>query len=332
MRQLKALNHQESGRPRACLALNFTFKDPADVPEWIELLPAGPTVQGRDGRAWRLIPDDVVQAFNADNADLPVDIEHATELRGPEGKPAPAVGWITGLEARNGAVWGRVEWNNSGGVAISERQYRYISPVFLYDKEGRIVKLTSAALTNQPNLRLTALNREGITQPMEARKMKKIYDKLGLAATATEDEAVAAIAALQADLDTARNRAENPNLEKFVPRADYDAACNRAATAEDELAALAKSRLEEEIEMEITAALTAGKITPATVDYHKANCREDGGLERFRAFVAAAPVMGGPSGLDGKEAPDSGGKALNAQEKEICATLGIDEEDFLKTK
>lgn len=25
-----------------------------DVPEWVELLPAGPEVQGRDGRSWRL--------------------------------------------------------------------------------------------------------------------------------------------------------------------------------------------------------------------------------------------------------------------------------------
>ena len=39
---------------------------------------------------------------------------------------------------------------------------------------------------------------------------------------------------------------------------------------------------------EIEAALGAGKITPATVEYHKASCRQDGGLERFRDFVKAA--------------------------------------------
>ena len=318
---------------RGCLALNFTFKDPAEVPDWIELIPSGPMIRGRDGRSWRLDnPDVVVAAFNADPVDLPIDFEHATELKGPEGELAPAAGWIKDITVRDGAVWGRVEWNNEGGMAIGECQYRYISPVFLYDKNQQIIQLTSAALTNQPNLRMQALNHEGKPQHTEDIKMKKVYEKLGLAATATEDEAIAAIAGLQGDLSTARNRAENPSLEKFVPRADFDSALNRATSAETKLTEIQASQLDETIDTEIAAALKAGKITPATVDYHKANCREEGGLARFKTYAAAAPVMGDPSGLDNKKTPEGTAKALNAQDKEICARLGIAEEDFQKTE
>jgi hypothetical protein len=78
--------------------------------------------------------------------------------------------------------------------------------------------------------------------------------------------------------------------------------------------------LETAINTEIDTALKAGKITPATVDYHKAQCRTEGGLERFKQFVAATPVIGGDTNLDGKN-PDGGNKALNAEEKDVIAKM-----------
>lgn len=326
-----ALNTRDDADPRGAIALNFEFKPPAQVPDWIELLPVGPEIKGRDGRTWRLDdPQTAVAAFNANGADLPLDFEHATEIKGPEGEPAPAGGWIKELEVRAGAVWGRVEWNNDGGFAVSECQYRYISPVFIYGKQTRqIVRLTSAALTNQPNLLMQALNREGQQPQQEEVKMKKVYAKLGLAETATEDDALNAIGTLQGDLTTARNRAESPSLDKFVPRADYDTALNRASTAEDKLKTLAAEQLEEAINAEIDTALKGGKITPATADYHKAQCRQDGGLARFKNYVKAAPVVGDPSNLDGNDVPGAG-RALNAEEQQIAAIFGNSAEDIKK--
>ncbi|MHB1059813.1 MAG: phage protease [Rhodanobacter sp.] len=316
---------------RACAALNFEFHPGANVPDLIMLLPAGPEIRGRDGRVWRL--DDaqaIIEAFHADSKDLPVDIEHATELKAPKGDSAPAVGWIKDLEVRNGSVWGRVEWTNDGGVTVSERQYRYISPVFLYDKlTKQILRLTSAALTNQPNLALQALNREGQTEHEEEQAMKKIYSALGLAENATETEALNAIEKMRGDLATASNRAETPSLDKFVPRADYTLALNRATTAEQAIADLKKAELETAINTEIASALAAGKITPATAEYHKASCRQEGGLERFKEFVKAAPAVGDPSDLDGKT-PAGEGTALNAQETQIAAMFGNSVEDLKK--
>src|SRR5229473_2555831 len=85
----------------------------ASAPEWIELLPAG-VFYGRDGRGpFRLDdPDAVIESTHAlqMNAGLPIDYDHATDFGAPEGRPAPAAGWIRELAIRTGALWGRVEW------------------------------------------------------------------------------------------------------------------------------------------------------------------------------------------------------------------------------
>ena len=133
----------------------------AAAPEWIELLPAG-VFYGRDGRGpFRLDdPAAVIASTTAlqMNAGLPIDYDHATDFGAPEGRPAPAAGWIRELEVRGGAVWGRVEWTARAASSIVAREYRYVSPVFQFDpKDGVVTRLLRAGLTNNPNLHLTAI-------------------------------------------------------------------------------------------------------------------------------------------------------------------------------
>lgn len=132
------------------------------APGWIQLLPAGPDVIGRDGRQWKLSdPAAIVAAFQRRQTNMVVDWEHATEHRAPAGLEAPAAGWIDALEVRQGAIWGNVEWTDRAAAQIRAREYRFISPVFQYEKQtGEIRALVSAGLTNSPNLQLAALNRE----------------------------------------------------------------------------------------------------------------------------------------------------------------------------
>ena len=283
--------------------------------------------------------------------EIPIDWEHATEIKAPQGEPAPAAGWITRLEVRGGALWGRVEWTDRGREAVASREYRYLSPVFLHSKEragtknknspGRILRILSAGLTNSPNLALHALNHEG-QGDKNTMDIKKILGALGLAGDATVEQAVTAIDTLKQDRDSAEERAgnsaESPSLEKFVPRADYDAAVElakeKAANAEAKLAEHEARSLEKEIDAEIAKALKAGKITPATADYHRAQCRVDGegksGLERFKEYVEAVPEVAGDSGLDGKQPEGGAAKALNAGEARIAAMFGNSAEDLKK--
>lgn len=299
------------------------------MPDWVKLLPAG-KVMGRDGRNWQNSrPDDIVAHFAGLARDLPIDIEHATEIKAPKGEPAPAIGWVTRIENRNGEIWGQTEWNDAGARTVGGREYRYLSPVILYKEADKtIAGITSVGATNQPNLMLPALNNETRgTAPQEETMWKNVLAALSLPETATEEEAVEAIKALKGDQAEALNRANNPSLDSFVPRADYDAALAKASNAVTKLAELTSTQRESAITSAIEKALSEGKITPATADYHRAQCRQDGGLDRFAAYCSAAPVIGGASGLDGKT-PSAETKALNAQETEILASLGIDADEY----
>lgn len=335
------MNKQENSNQIALNGIQISSPgSPTDgLPDWVELIPAG-KVQGRDGRGWENSnPQAVIDRFLNSGTDLPVDLEHATELKAPKGEPAPAAGWIKALENRSGSVWGLVEWNASGKELVGGRQYRYLSPVILYSKEsGEIAGLTSVGLTNRPNLNLQALNQQqGESSPTtgpvpKERQMdlKALLAALGLAETLTEAEALNAIQKMKTDLASANNSmADSADLAKFVPRGDYDAALVRATNAESVLADQKKTALEAAINSEIELALKAGKIIPATVDYHKAQCQQEGGLDRFKAYVAAVPAMGGDSGLDGKEADDTG-RALNTEEAQIAAMFGNTVEDLKK--
>lgn len=324
-----ALNHEHTA-PQA--ALNFELPQAGGpAPEWIQLLPAGSPIVGRDGRSWSNdIPAGIVDAFAADGKPMPLDWEHATELKAPKGEPAPAAGWIVELELReDGSLWGRVEWTPRGAVAVGNKEYRFISPVFIYDRAtSLIMKLTSVGLTNRPNLYLQALNRQHHEE--EAPMLKKLLQALGLSETATEEAALNQITKLQGDLATALNRAEQPSLDKFVPKADYDAVVAKAANTEQTLKTVQDHITETAINTEIDAALKAGKITPATVDYHKAQCRQEGGLDRFKAFCQAAATVAADSNLDTKKPGDSEAAALNAEEARVAAMFGNSAEDITK--
>lgn len=330
-REAIALN---SAGQRGAIALNTIELSAAlgEAPEWIQLIPAG-RVTGRDGRSWLNSQPEQILAFFVELArDLPIDIEHSSELKAPLGEPAPAVGWIKELADRNGEIWGRVDWNPEGGKLVGDRAYRYVSPVIVYNRDsGIIVGLTSVGLTNQPNLELPALNSQQGASPenKEEAMLKKILVALGLPETAGEDEAVAKIKELKKEMATANNRAENPSLDKFVPRSDYDAAIAKATNAEQALKAVKDEQLETAVNGAIDQALKDGKITPATAEYHKAQCRQEGGLARFTEFCKAAPVIGGASGLEGKEAKDTQ-TALNSEQQKVAEMFGNSAEDIAK--
>jgi phage I-like protein len=303
------------------------------APEWVQLVPAGEVI-GRDGRKWQNDrPEMVLQSFTELARDLPIDIEHSTEHKAPKGEPAPATGWIKELQNRSGEIWARAEWNAAGKELVDEKAYRYLSPVIIYQqKSGTIVGITSVALTNQPNFKMSALNHQQVSNEHteESEMLKALLAALALPENATEAEALAKVQILKTELATASNRAENPSLEKFVPRADFEAAVAKANNAEQQLIQVKQAELETATNAAIDQALKDGKITPATKEYHQAQCMQEGGLARFKAYCSAAPVIGADSGLNGKD-PDKDRKALNAEEQKVCDALGITEEEYLKT-
>ncbi|WHS58628.1 phage protease [Pseudomonas sp. G2-4] len=317
------------------LALNTDLSaavSDGQAPEWVELIPPGPKVSGRDGRQWLFDEQAgllVQSSFTGRAIDLPIDWEHATQHRATKGEDAPAAGWIKQLEIRNGGLWGLVDWTPRGANQVVNREYRFLSPVFDYESDStRIVRLVSAGLTNKPNFLLTALNQETL-ENSPVKLSPALLAALGLPETATEEQAIAATTQLKTTAQAMN--AERPNLEQFVPRADYNALESRAINAEQALATQKKADHEKAVDALITAATQAGKITPATVDYHRAACQDETGLARFKAFVEAAPVVAAASNL-GERKPDNTATALNAEEQKVASLLGMSEAEFIKGK
>lgn len=313
------------------IALNTEGK----APDWIELIPAGYEVKGRDGRAWiNPDPQAVVIATAAQVQPLPLDYEHATEVRAPKGEEAPAAGWIEETEVREGgAIWGRVDWTLRGRAAVESREYRFVSPVFTHEKlTGVIRRLVTAALTNTPNLLLTALNRQGDEGTGELHReptetpltlATHLAAALGLAANSTDDVIIAAVTEARA-----ANRG-GPDLTNYAPRADLDAAMNRADAAEAQLAARNTADRDRDIEATLQGAMDAGKVIPASADTYRAMCREEGGLERFKALVPTLPVIAGAAESRAvNKVEQTDGSALTEEERAVCRALGQDEATF----
>lgn len=296
-------------------------EDKATNTVWLPMIPAGDVI-GRDGRTWKNSnPDAIVAAFDSK---LPFDIEHATEIRGPEGKDADAAGWILALENRNGEVWAQVEWNYIGQYKIRDKLYCYYSPAFHYDSNGVITAMSSAGLTNKPNFYVPALNRQ---EENEMKLSQLIAAALGLAETATEQDAVIAINSLKSEKDVALNRASNIDLNVAVPKETYQLALNRAETAEKALKAIQES----EIDALVEDAIKAGKVAPANKEMFLGMCRAEGGIEQFKKFVETAPAIATNSKVTTTQTSVQADE-LDPEEIAMCRNMGVTQEEYLKSK
>ena len=105
-----------------------------------------------------IIDEQSVMQMAKQTEEILLDKDHES-MRGPEGRNTEAYGWISGLKAIVGlgdmdGLYGSIKWNPNGIQLAKDRVYRFLSPVFELDAEGRAVKLVNVALTNRPALPL----------------------------------------------------------------------------------------------------------------------------------------------------------------------------------
>lgn len=289
------------------------------VPQWVHLLPVG-EVKGRDGRAWTLDdPDALIAAFNANGADLPVDYEHQGE-RDTSG-PVPAAGWIKALTRTASGIWGRVEWTARARELIGAKEYRYISPTFLFRKDDkRIVRLTSAGLVHRPNLHLKALAAQEDTMTAPATD-KPPMDAAAFATRLAQMLGLPPDAGMEALLAEIEKALANPDPSKFVPASQV------ADLLRDHNVKLATQR-QREADAKVADALQRGFITPALKGWATALCRTDpDGFDDFLAKATPAYAGLSQSVFAGKgAAPPAAARGIGADSPEamaICRQLGI---------
>lgn len=264
---------------------------PGRAPEWVHLFPGDGQVKGRDGHAWELVdPAALVLAFQSGGVDLPIDYEHQNDT--PEAKlngPVPAAGWIKELRTDDGGVWGRVEWTATASEMIGRREYRFLSPSFLFHPKTRqIMRLKGAGLVHNPNLFLTALANqddqmtpETITAKTPAKRtddnqaglaafVAMIAKLLGLPPETPEAELMAALRA---------KLSGDPDPAKFVPVATV-----QAMLAERNLSLATAS--EDRASQKVEEALRSGHLSPAMKDWATALCMSN--EASFDSFLASS--------------------------------------------
>ncbi len=282
------------------LSLNYALNH--SQPDWLLLVPAG-HFTGRDGRQFsNPQPDAVIARFRKSGVPLPIDFEHASEIKAPKGERADAAGFIMALENRHGEVWGQVAWNAEGQRVIDAKSYKFYSPAF-YHRKGEVLAMSSVGLTNKPNLDVPALNAqepEDNDMPIPA----AVCIALGLQAEASDDAVLTAINQLKDDKQTALNRAEQPpSPDAFMPLEKHNeilkVALNRAETAEQAEA----ERTKKDFENQRDALLE--KIPPAERNDWMALCRQDSDLTTLEKVANSYAALSTPIVSNGKPATNS---------------------------
>ena len=127
----------------------------------------------------------IIRLANARSTDHVIDYEHQTLSAAKNGMAAPAAGWFKRLEWRegDGLYVTDARWTDRAAAMIKAKEYRFISPVFTFDKDGRVIDVLHAALTNNPALdgltELVAASRQlnGHSGPEEIAKAACAYQE-----------------------------------------------------------------------------------------------------------------------------------------------------------
>lgn len=87
-----------------------------------------------------------------------LDKDHQS-MRPVSERNTEAMGWISQLKAITdlgdmSGLYGVIKWAGDGLRLAKERAYRFLSPVFQLDNDGRAIRLVNVALTNRPNLKM----------------------------------------------------------------------------------------------------------------------------------------------------------------------------------
>lgn len=279
-----------------------------------QLLPSGEFRAG-DGRpegvpAW--LVNDVIAAqliadLSARKTPVVVDYEHQTLNSEENGQPAPAAGWMQSYEWVPGdGLYATVEWTARARVFIESGEYKYISPVFLYDpKTGVVTKIINAALTNYPAIdgmdavlaRRSAdfLNLKGTDMDMDE-LLERIRYLLNLPTLATPvdvaEELQKAVDMIKAGAATDAVAATRLGVVGMVTAQKGELATLRQslASAQSELLALKEAHAMAEVDALVQAALKDFKISPAQVDAMKSLGKQDLALLR-QVIDHAVPVV-----------------------------------------
>lgn len=335
------------------IACSFELGSDGSTNGRIQLFPFGRffPADKREGSEGGWYVDDSNGAMLADQInllaiDLMIDYEHQTLYIEQNGQPNPAAGWIKRAEYISGeGLFADVEWTAKASQQIKAKEYRYISPLFIPEQDGKVTKVLNAALTNRPALHNLAeafalssqFNQKDIV-------MLKLLQQLFGADNATEDEIKQKLTALcetkgtsqvalsEVYIELHKQSAEvvalNEQVKKGVDPTQYVALAEMKAV-QDELTSLKTQMTANKVDALVSQALSEGRLLPAQKEWAthlgKTNLQA---LSDYLETTVPNPAL---VANQAKEKPvERNVVALSDAEKATAKMLGMSEAEFIK--
>ena len=278
------------------------------VPDWIQLLPDSAEFAAVDGREF-VIKDaaEIIGLSMRKNVDINIDYEHSIKDKSKDIKPA--AGWIKELAIRENAIWGRVEWTPKATQMITNKEYRYLSPLLstipTIDGKHMISKIVNVALTNYPALEMSAFcsNKEvsGLHEIHDLSAMSQIAELMNMESCSPTD----ILQALQQQKGEQELQACTADVESAISTYVFPRAC------EDDLLTMRQTLGQERFQ-----ALTQ-KLSFSGVGFAYLN-----GKNQTQALTARGINFEDPNNLFG----------LSASELAVCKETDVKPEDYIKIK
>lgn len=329
-----------------------------EAPRTIKLLPAG-EFRGRDGRpaecaVWTLnatLAAVLVAEASRRATRYVIDYEHQTLRSADNGKPAPASGWFGTLEWRDDGLYATdVEWTAAAAAMIVAGEYRYLSPVLTYDKQGHVTGLLHVALTNNPaldqlpELQVAALSRlvSLTTTLSQENHMDELIEPLrwlfNLPVGTKAEDIKAPLQKLTDQLSGGQGTAAaSVDLPKLLAAQQTRIAALSASQADParfvsvdtmrelqgQVAALTNQLQGNQVNELLTAALSDGRLLPAQEQWARDLGKSD--ISALQGYLATAPKIAALSGTqtDGKP-PAGDAPAQDADLLAVCGMFGND--------
>lgn len=318
---------------------------PAEVTARIELIPVGEFRLGdkRGQKPMRLTdaPAVIAASFAAAPGNvLPIDFDHRSF--GTQGAAdSRAAGWITAMDVQGDRVWASVEWTPDGIKALSDRTYRFVSPVFKTRADGSVALIEGAGLVNNPALpQLRQLaSRDDNMDPIEeiagllglpTDKPEDIVGRVGaLLGAETQLASIMAVAGIKGDdagtqICARLQQGAVVDPAKYVPLSAF-------TELQTQFASLQASVHGDKAAAALDRARADGKLVPAMETWATELASKD--LAQFEAWAAAAPVMVTPGQrqLAGRVPPVKT-DALDDIERQVASMMGVSEDAFLAAR
>ena len=123
--------------------------------EKVKISPVG-DVKGFDGRVFKIDGKKVIEKTKSAGIDIVLEENHYD---------GSASGWfdINSLENREDGIYASLNLTPLGEKQVNERLYRYLSPVYVLDRnssEREVLLIDSVGLVNKPNLLNKSLNKK----------------------------------------------------------------------------------------------------------------------------------------------------------------------------